>query len=180
LQSNDLALADGEVNGYDQIFYLYDGQTIQITDDNYDHISAVSSGPNIVWEGEVSGGSQIFEYNILTQALTQITSAGTNESPYISGNIVTWETWDGNYWQVMYYDGINTYQITNNNFSTSYASTNGTEIIYAEQLGDNSWASESYNISNQVTTTINQGDTASSGYPTFNSDGSISTNYVAH
>jgi hypothetical protein len=181
LQNHQLNLGTEVVNGYQQVYYVYNGQNILLTSENYNHANAIASGEYVVWEGSSDIGSiQIYQYDVLTDVLIQVTAAGTNEDPCVSGDTITWETWDGSQWQVMYYNGAQVQQITSGPNASVYASTNGKQIIYAEQIASDDWKAQSYDVGTGQTTTIREGDTTSTAYPQFASDGSISTAYTAH
>src|SRR5687767_14020060 len=80
LISNELEMIVESVEGYQQIYYLYDGAKIQLTSAAYSHINPASDGPTVAWQGLINGEGQIFAYDILTKALTQLTFAGSNQN----------------------------------------------------------------------------------------------------
>ncbi len=160
---------------YQQAFFNYGDNHVQLSTSNYNHVSVSSSGQHVVWAGQVEGGSQIFLYDVLNKAMVQLTSYGTSQSPFVHGNTVTWEHWDGDNWQIYYFNGIDTIQITNDATSSVRASTDGSRVLYAHQLAVNSWQAIAYNVSDGQKTVIHEGDEASTAYPQFKPDGSIIT-----
>ena len=174
LQSNSLQVGTQTVGGYQQIYYLYQDHQVFLTSAAYSHLHPVVSGEYVAWQGQLNGAGQIFIYDVLTDSLTQITSAGTNQSPSIYGNTVVWESWVDNRWQIFYFDGMQVSQITTDTNTSVRASTNGKVIIYAEQfLSD--WQVRSYDIATGLTALVKQGDEASTAYPKFIGDTSIKT-----
>ncbi len=174
LQSNSLEVGTATVAGYQQIYYMYQGHQVFLTSASYSHLHPVVSGEYVAWQGQIDGAGQIFIYDVLTNALTQITSAGTNQSPSIYGHTVAWESWIDDRWQIFYFDGMQVSQITTDPNASVRASTNGQVIIYAEQFLTD-WQVRSYNIATGLTTLVKQGDEASTAYPRFMADGSIKT-----
>ena len=177
LQDNELNVSTGVTDDYQQVYFRYNDKTVFLTNTGYNHTHAVSSGQYVAWEGLIDGSSQIFLYDVLTGAETQITTKGNNQTPFIFQNTITWQTWDGDDWQIRYYDGLNVRQITGGSTSSVYASTNGQQILYAEQLDTDLWKAQSYDISTGDVTTIREGDTVSTAYPHFTTDG-ITTVFV--
>lgn len=180
LQSHSLDAYHQTVNDYQQVFYKYKDQQITVTTDGYNHTAVMSAGPYIVWQGLISYGSQIFIYNVLTQATLQLTTSGVNESPKVtSSGAVTWQWWDGQQWQVMYYGGQAIRQITDDpNSSSINPVTDGSKVVYAQQIADDDWKAFSYDLATGQTSVIREGDTASTAYPYISANGSVSTGFV--
>jgi beta propeller repeat protein len=174
LQTNTLNTAVESVEGYQQIYYTYNGQKIFLTGANYSHTQPVVSGEYVAWEGLINGAGQIYVYDVLTQALTQVTSASTNQNPAIYQNTVAWESWQDNSWQIFYYDGFSVKQISADGVPSVRPTIRGRQIIYAEQFSDG-WAAMSYDLSSGQYTVLRTGDEASTAYPHFEADGSVKT-----
>ena len=179
LQSNSLDVGTETVAGYQQIYYNYQGRQVFLTAAAYSHLHPVVSGEFVAWQGQIDGAGQIFVYDVLTSALSQVTSAGTNQSPFIYQNTVTWESWLDDRWQIFYFDGLQVTQITADTNPSVRSSTDGRRVIYAEQFPTTAtWQTRSYDISTGLTTTVREGDEASTAYPKFMSDGSIKTDIL--
>lgn len=164
---NSLDPFSQEADGYEQVFYRYNNQTVQLSSAPYNHVYAISSGQYIVWEGIVGVFSQIFLYDVLSGNMVQLTSAGTNTEPSVFNKTVVWRHWDGNTWDVYYYDGFGVRQITDSAHPCVRPSTNGVKIIYAEQIDTDLWRAQSYDIVTGQTDTIREGDTVTTAYPHF-------------
>lgn len=178
LAHNTLQLGTQVVNGFEQIYYLYNGKQVYITSAGYNHVYQAASGPYITWEGIYGSGGQIYLYNVLTQSEIQLSEHGTNSEPSIFSNQVVWRGWDGQHWQIFYYNGSTVRQITNDNTSSVRPSTNGQKIIYAEQVATNDWKAQSYDIVTGQITTMREGDEVSTAYPAFDPHGNVVTSFV--
>ena len=178
LTSHQLAIGSQVVDGYSQIYYTYNDKQIFVTSTGYNHVYASASGPYVTWEGVFGEGGQIYQYNVLTQALVRLSDSGTNSEPFIFANQVVWRSWDGHYWQIKYYDGSSVQQITNDAVSSVRPSTNGQKIIYAKQRGVNDWLAMSYDVASGQTGTLKQGDEATTAYPAFGPNSTVNTSFL--
>lgn len=73
----------------------------QLTDNNVDdYNSRVSTLGEVVWEHEFSLND--IDVYLYTDVGTEILANSINNeiNPQIAGNHVTWQTWDGNDWEV--------------------------------------------------------------------------------
>lgn len=178
LTTNQLGVYTQANNGYQQVFYNWNKEQVQLTNDGYNHVSASSDGPWVAWEGMVGVGGQIFQHNVLTGQTIQLTAGGTNEYPSVSDDKVVWQAWDGKGWQIMYYNGLMVQQITTDQGTSSIrASIGNQKIIYAEQVSADDWKVQQYDTTTAQTTTIAEGTTAATAYPRFNADGTVATNF---
>ena len=180
LQTKQLDLGTKVTGGYQQIYYTYNQEQITLTTAPYNHTYQQASGAYVIWEGLFSGGSQIFMYNVLSGSETQLTFSGTNSQPSVYGNQVVWRTWDGSHWQIEYYDGRQTRQLTSGGTSSVRGSTDGTRVLYANQLSASDWKAESYDISTGQTSLMHEGDEASTAYPAFGPSGTITTAFTPY
>jgi len=177
LQQHQLYVYSQPVKGYLQVFYDYNGQHIQLTDESYNHASLSSSGRYVVWEGFIGTGRQIFLYDVLTGAQLQLSGSGINKSPSIAGQVVTWQAWDGKNWQIMYYNGLLTQQLTGGDTSNASATTDGQRIAYVEDVGSNHVRAQLFTLATGQTTTLREGDLITTGYPRFQASGLVTTAY---
>ena len=174
LQTNQLEVGTDTVDGYQQIYYMWKGSRVFMTAANYSHIKPVASGEYVAWEGQLNGAGQIFLYDVVTQTLTQVTSAGTNQNPSIYNNMVMWESWDTDHWVVYCYDGIGVYQLTSSGYSAVRPKSDGKQIVFAE-LQPDGWEAWSYDLTSGQYTLLKTGDESSTAYPHFGPDGSVRT-----
>ncbi len=93
------------------------GKVKQITENIYDD-TAPHYDPEsmrVVWQRLVDGRYQIILYDIMEENETQLTFSKTNNmEPKVSEAGIVWQAWDNNDWEVMYFDGNYTEQLTNN------------------------------------------------------------------
>lgn len=93
------------------------GEIKQLTDNDYDdsspdiHLASMEA----VWQRLIDGRYQIISYDLNTREETQLTFSRNNSmEPKISAEGIVWQAWDGNDWEVMFFDGQFTDQITTN------------------------------------------------------------------
>jgi len=115
----DSAIFSEQDNDGDMEIYLRtgNGDVKQITDNDYDDTSPDIHFPTMqaVWQRLVDGRYQIISYDIETRTETQLTFARNNSmEPKISAEGIVWQAWDGSDWEVMFFDGKFTDQITSN------------------------------------------------------------------
>lgn len=180
LKTNQLALGVDSVNGYQQIYYRYNGRNIFITGSNYNHVNPVSSGEFIAWQGlELDGTSQIYVYDILTGALTQLTSEGINQNPAITGSMVMWQHWTGEHWQLLYNTGLENLELTTGEHSAVRPVSDGKQILFSQQADDGSWQAYSFDLTTQQYTVVASGDEKSTAFPHFAKNGNVTTGIKA-
>jgi hypothetical protein len=180
LEHNQLNVYEEVAGDYPQIFYLYNRRPIQLTSDNYTHIHPAADGQYIAWLAIINGQTQVFLYDVLSDSLLQLSSASPNEGIYMHANQVVWQGWDGAHWQIFYYDGSQVQQITDNQNSSFHPIIDSHQIVYSEQLGNDSWRAQAYDLVTHQVSVVREGDTVSTAYPSFDSDGRVSTSYIPH
>jgi hypothetical protein len=89
----------------------------QITDNEYDdtspHYDAESM--KIVWQRLIDGRYQIVVFDVMEDEETQLTFSKTNNmEPKVSDAGIVWQAWDNNDWEIMFFDGSYTEQLTEN------------------------------------------------------------------
>ncbi len=93
------------------------GNERQVTDNAYDDTSPHydPESMRLVWHRLIDGRYQIISYDIMGGSESQLTfSKANNMEPKVSDAGIVWQAWDGNDWEVMFFDGSYTEQITNN------------------------------------------------------------------
>jgi len=93
------------------------GKTEQITSNDYDdtapHYDAESR--QIVWQRLIDDRYQIVQYDLNEGEEKQLTfSRSNNMEPKVSEEGIVWQAWDGSDWEIMYFDGTFTDQLTSN------------------------------------------------------------------
>lgn len=118
LDDESVAYADKGKSGNMEIFLKTTRDEVrQITDNNYDDTAPYydPSSLQVVWQRMVEGRHQIILYDIRKGTETQLTYSRTNNmEPKVSTEGVVWQTWDGKDWEIFYFDGKLTQQLTEN------------------------------------------------------------------
>lgn len=158
LETNQLEVGQETINGYSQVYYQFRGKKFFITDGSTNHYDARSSGRYVVWVQESPAGSgRIVLYDVVSEATAMITHTGSSRSPLLAGDHVVWQGWVDNRWQVFYYNGQETIQISSGDPSTR-AQFNGQEIVYSQQGADGIWRVQHYDTLTKETSTIYEGE----------------------
>jgi hypothetical protein len=115
-QSVTYAALDGE--GDMEIFLRTSrGDVKQITDNQLDDTSPYYDAESLqlVWQRLINDRYQIISYDIASGKESQLTYSRTNSmEPKVSDEGIVWQEWDNNDWEIMYFDGQFTEQITDN------------------------------------------------------------------
>lgn len=106
--------ADGDLEIY---MRTAKGEVKQLTDNQYDdsapHLDLANM--RVVWHRLVKDRYQIITYDLEEREETQLTfSKNNNMEPKAAKEGIVWQAWDGNDWEVMFFDGEFTEQITDN------------------------------------------------------------------
>ena len=116
--SESIVYSEQDSTGDMEIFLRTSRGTIkQITKNDYEdtapHYDAGSM--RIVWQRLIDGRYQIMMFDIMTNKEMQLTFSKTNNmQPKVSSSGVVWQAWDDNDWEIMFFDGSYTEQVTNN------------------------------------------------------------------
>ncbi|MBP6881047.1 MAG: hypothetical protein KBC35_00250 [Candidatus Pacebacteria bacterium] len=119
------------------------GEVKQITDNDYDDTSPDMdlASMRIVWQRLIDGRYQIISYDIDEQEETQLTFSRTNSmEPKVAKEGITWQAWDGNDWEILYFDGKSTDQITDNDIQDVTPVIEDGYILWSILGGENSEA----------------------------------------
>lgn len=170
LQVEGVEVGSESVDGFTQIYYLFEGEKKFVTDGSQNSRQPHSAGEHIVWVTDVNGAGQIFLYHIPSGHLIQLTHYGTNLEPRVSknGNVV-WEGWVDQYdsenrlvsegWQILVFDGKTIKQITQGDLSVD-PDIEGDFIVYARKGSAGFWRSVAYSISEDKHIDVTSGSDA--------------------
>ncbi len=118
IDQNSVVYAEAGEDGDMEIFLrTARGGVEQISDNTHEdtspHIDPESM--NIVWQRLIDGRYQVILYNLDEKKEKQLTFSRTNNmEPKVSKEGIVWQAWDGNDWEIMYFDGTYTDQLTDN------------------------------------------------------------------
>lgn len=159
LKDNSVEVGTEAKEGYSQIYYVYNGQKLFVTDTNYTKSNPVTEREYIAWMAQLDNGWRIFLHHIPTGITTQLTQSGINVNPLISGNRVAWEGLDENgVWQIFLFDGLKVTQITAGDMSVN-PDIEGDFVVYGRKdlVG---WRAVIYSLIEKKEKDITVGDSA--------------------
>jgi len=93
------------------------GDVRQLTDNQFEDTAPYydSESLQVVWQRLIDDRYQIISYDISSGKESQLTYSRTNNmEPKVSNEGIVWQAWDSNDWEIMYFDGSYTEQITDN------------------------------------------------------------------
>jgi len=180
LQNNQLNVYEEAADGYPQVFYTYNKQAVQLTDDGYAHLHPISDGQYVAWLAQINGQTQVFLDDVLSGTPIQLSQVSPNEGLVQHAGQLVWQGFDGQNWQIYFYDGSTVHQLTSGDTSSINAAFNGSQILYATQLSTEDWQAYSYDVATGQASMIREGDTVSTAFPHFNDDGTIATDFVPY
>jgi len=161
LTSNNVEVGSEEEGGYRQIYYVWDGNKVFITNTSYTNSDPVTEKENIVWMAQIDDGWRIFLYNILSGSTVQLTQTGMNVNPKISAGSIVWETQDDKgVWQIDLFDGKSVNQITSGDMSVN-VDIEGNFIAYGRK-DITEWRGSLYSIKMREEIDITTGEKANS------------------
>jgi len=160
IKANDLQVGTEVVSGYQQVFYTYQGSKHFITNESRNSRSPFTNGRYVAYVSDYNEAGQIFLYDTISDSKTQLTFLGTNLNPRVDykGRVV-WEGWDGNTWQIFFFDGLSTKQLTtgdtslNPDFSDDY-------ISYGRRDITDTWRAVVYSINDNKSVDVTTGEKA--------------------
>jgi Tol biopolymer transport system component len=115
------------------------GPVLNVSSSSVEEQDARISGDNIIWWALVGDYSQIFEYDISTAGVTQLSdSVFDSFSPRISGQNVAWISGDtsggGSALEIFFWDGSTVTQVTNDAQRDDFVDISGTSIVWAKTV----------------------------------------------
>lgn len=149
--------ADKGSNGAQQIFLrTSSGSTKQLTNDSFDNTSPHYDAETrqIVWQRQIDGRYQIVLYQIDEDEERQLTFSRTNNmEPKVSEDGIVWQAWDGNDWEIMYFDGTYTDQLTDNDLQDVAPAVEDRYVLWSV-LGTETNEVKVYSLDGKETLTI--------------------------
>lgn len=145
------------------------GDIEKLSDNAYDdtspHYDAESM--RVVWQRMVDDRYQIIAYDLIEKKETQLTFSRTNNmEPKVSVEGIVWQAWDGHDWEVMFFDGKYTDQITDNEIQDVTPVGKDGYIMWSI-LGGNKQEARVYSIQSKETMTISGNEGGSIVNPRF-------------
>lgn len=128
----------------------------QITDNDYDDTAAHydPESMKIVWQRLIDGRQQIVLFDILNGEEKQITFSKTNNmEPKVSAAGIVWQAWDNSDWEIMFFDGSYTEQLTDNS-AQDVAPVIQDGYVLWNVLGGDDQQAQVYSLDTQETLSI--------------------------
>lgn len=161
---NNVKAGSETLDGYQQVYYILNGQKKFITHSGQNGTQAVIDGEYIAYVSEVNGAGQIFLYHIPSDTTIEITTSGTNLEPRLSNGKIVWERWTDDKWQVFLFDGVSIRQVTEGDLSVN-PDINESEIVYARKNAAGEWRALRLSLGSDQAEEIKSGVVAR--YPKF-------------
>ena len=125
-------------DGDREIFLYTNGKSVQITNNNWDDLFPAQdvSSLSIVWQSLINDRWQIMFYDQGMATTTQITDSNFNNMmPRIYGDIIVWQGWPQDNWEIFYAKKNNNdewivKQITNNDYPDMFPKVMGNNIVW--------------------------------------------------
>lgn len=171
LKDNQLQVGVAVNGQHQQVYYLYEGKKIFITEGASNRTWAKASGNFITWleTPYQSNNSLVFLYDVLSKTKTQLTFYGTSLRPVLDGYKVVWEDHNGEKPAVMYYDGTSTVKLTDGMYPSVRPAIRGNKIAYAQEIGTDDWQVVVYDTETKQSEVFSRGK-SSSAWPRFEGD----------
>jgi hypothetical protein len=132
------------------------GTDKQLTNNSFEDSSPFydAQSMRVVWQRLIDGRQQIILYDIRKNEEVQLTFSRTNNmEPKVSGAGIVWQAWDGADWEIMYFDGTYTDQITQNE-SNDVAPVIKDNYILWSVLGESEQQARVYSLDSKETISI--------------------------
>jgi beta propeller repeat protein len=169
IKGEDRVYAKKDVDGDKEIYIVKAGVETRLTHNNindeqpyYDEFSNT-----IVWQRLIDGRYQIIAYDVVIGEEAQLTNDRYNNmEPQRSGDVIVWQGWIGNDWEIMYLQNDALTMITDNTTHDIAPSINGNHIVW-QSFENGAWKMKVYDIRSKEIQTIGEADGSSIQNPRF-------------
>lgn len=160
---NENELKDALFSARDQdgdleIFLVREGKQAQITENSVDDASPYFDdiSNTIVWQRLIDDRFQIIEYNLETGEEMQITDGTVNNmEPTRQGGYTVWQSWIGDSWNIVLYDGVTEKEVTHDTNHNIAPHIQGSLVIWNKTSVSGDKTIEMYNIDSGAYVTVN-------------------------
>ena len=145
------------------------GDVKKLSDNNFDDTSPDFdlASMRVVWQRMIDGRYQIISYDLEKREEKQLTFSRSNSmEPKVSKNGIVWQAWDGNDWEIMYFDGKFSEQITDNDIQDVTPAIEDEYIIW-NVLGGPESEAKVFSLESGETMTITGSDGGTVANPRF-------------
>jgi len=157
--------ADGDKEIYMEKEGVLTALTDNQSDDDAPYFDEVAD--TIVWHRLVEGRYQIMQYNVDDNEEIQLThDSFNNMQPRISGDIVVWQGWVGDDWEIFLSEEGSVRMLTDNTEHDIAPSINGNHLVWQSFEGE-AWRMKVYDMRTGVIDTIENAEGGSILNPRF-------------
>lgn len=145
--------SDGDL----EIYLQKDGVMNQITHNTIDDAAPYydAQSETLVWHRLIDDRYQIMSFDLTTGIETQLTHDSVNNmEPNRSGDYTVWQHWNGDNWDIQFYDGSDTKMLSTSLEHDVAPSIRGNLVVWNRLASDQSQTIELYDISSGEFTTI--------------------------
>ncbi len=163
-QDKILKLQVESVNDFSQIFLIENGTKKQLTAGYQNHFKPFGVDDFAVWiEENLDSGVQqvvLYQFSTNTSRVLQLNEVTINQDPQVNhkGQSV-WQGWSQGSWQIFWFDGQNTTQITQGDVAISPRFKQN-QIQFLRKDAKNQWRIEQYSIWSKTTKVLEKGENA--------------------
>jgi hypothetical protein len=159
VSQTDRIFSAPDKEGDREIYIEKDAVLVTLTDNQYDdedpYYDSVSD--TAVWHRLINGRYQIISYDFDAEEEIQLTSDHYNNMhPNKFGDVLVWQGWVGNDWEIFLSRDGEVTMLTDNNIHDISPSVNGTHIVW-QSFESNAWQMKVYDIRTGVIDSV--GDT---------------------
>ncbi len=165
----DRVFSAPDADGDREIFVERGGELSQVTKNLFDDDAPYydESSNSIVWHRLIDGRYQIVTYDAETGEEQQITNERYNNmEPSRYGDVIAWQGWIGNDWEIMLEEGGELTMLTDNTWHDISPRINGNYIIW-QTFESGAWRVKVYDRVTKSIDTIESADGASIDNPRF-------------
>ncbi len=134
-----------------------DGDLIQVSTGSANFRKPFRRGDFAVWleVPQEKAEKYVIRYHIPTQTQLRLTSTGVSQHARVNTQgAVVWQQWVADAWQVFYFDGQTTKQVTEGTVARINPDIYDTKIVYAERLPGKSWNLVEWSAETNKSTTV--------------------------
>lgn len=134
-----------------------DGELIQVSSGSANFRKPFRRGDFVVWleVPQEKAEKYVIRYHIPTQTQLRLTSAGVSQHARVNTQgAVVWQQWVDDAWQVFYFDGQTTKQVTEGTVARINPDIYDTKIVYAERLLGKAWNIVEWSVETEEATIV--------------------------
>jgi hypothetical protein len=165
----DGVYAEKDDYGDKEIYIQQDGVVTQVTQNDYDDLAPFFDqvSNTVVWHRLIDGRYQIMSYSIATEKEEQIThDRFNNMEPQRFGDVIVWQGWIGDDWEVFMLTGDDLVMLTDNTTHDISPTINGDHIVW-QSFESGAWRMKMYDVRTEIVSTIEDSNGGSIQNPRF-------------